>query len=106
VQAKIPPSKTWLWFIGALLANYLLMRFLFPGAAAPITVPYTLFKEEVGNGNVEAIYSQGGSITGRFAKPVTYPPAAEKSASPSGETETVGKKMPRQAAHRPRVGAA
>src|SRR6185295_6310700 len=74
LQAKMPPSKTWLWFVGALLANYLLMRFLFPDAAAPITVPYTLFKEEAGKGNVEAIYSQGGSISGRFAKPVTYPP--------------------------------
>jgi len=92
LQAKMPPSKTWLWFLGALLANYLLMRFLFPGAAAPTTVPYTLFKEEAGKGNVEAIYSQGGSITGRFVKPVTYPLAAEKSVSASGKTETAGKK--------------
>ncbi len=88
LQTKLPPSKTWLWFLGALLANYLLMRFLFPGAAAPITVPYTLFKEEVGKGNVEAIYSQGESISGRFAKPVTYPPAAEKSSSSSSDTKT------------------
>src|SRR5512139_3095468 len=42
LQAKMPPSKTWLWFVGALLANYLLMRFLFPVAEAPTTVPYTL----------------------------------------------------------------
>jgi cell division protease FtsH len=88
---KMPPSKTWLWFVGILLANYLLMRFLFPGAAAPVTVPYTLFKEEVSKGNVDAIYSQGESITGRFAKPVTYPPAAEKNAAPSGESKTVSK---------------
>ena len=65
-QAKMPPSKTWLWFVGILLANYLLMRLLMPSPEAPVTVPYTLFKEEVGKGNVEAIYSQGESITGRF----------------------------------------
>ena len=85
VQAKLPPSKTWLWFLGALLANYLLMRFLFPATAGPITVPYTLFKEEVGKGNVEAIYSRGESLTGRFVKPVTYPPADAKDAAPGGK---------------------
>ena len=85
--AKMPPSKTWLWFVGVLLANYLLVRFLMPSPEAPVTVPYTLFKEEVGKRNVEAIYSQGESITGRFAAPVTYPPAAEKSAAPSGEAK-------------------
>ncbi|MGH7874248.1 MAG: ATP-dependent zinc metalloprotease FtsH [Candidatus Binatia bacterium] len=84
---KMPPSKTWLWFLGALIANYLLMRFLIPSPEAPVTVPYTLFKEEAGKGNVESIYSQGESITGRFAKPVTYPPPAEKNAAPSGETK-------------------
>jgi len=51
-------------------------------------VPYTLFKEEVANGNVEAIHSQGEIITGRFKTPVTYPPAGEKSAAPSGESKT------------------
>jgi cell division protease FtsH len=84
-QAKVPPRQTWLWFLGVLLANYLLMRLLFPGAAASITVPYTLFKQEVGKSNVTAIYSRGESLTGRFAKPVTYPPADEKSAAPSSE---------------------
>jgi hypothetical protein len=33
------PSRTWLWFVGVFLAKYLLMRFLFPGAAAPVTYP-------------------------------------------------------------------
>src|SRR5687768_12189989 len=89
---KMPPSKTWLWFVGILLANYLLMRFLFPGAAAPVTVPYTLFKEEVSKGNVEAIHGQGEIITGRFVKPVSYPPAGEKSAAPSGEPKKANDK--------------
>jgi cell division protease FtsH len=87
-QAKVPPGRTWLWFLGILLANYLLMRFFLPSPDAPVTVPYTLFKEEVAKGNVEAIHSQGETITGRFKTPVTYPPAGEKSAAPSGESKT------------------
>ena len=74
-QAKIPPRKTWWWFLLALVANFLLMRVLIPGAEEPVTVPYTLFKEEVRKGNVQAIYSRGETITGRFKAPVTYPPA-------------------------------
>jgi cell division protease FtsH len=88
----MPPSKTWLWFVGILLANYLLVRFLFPGPDAPLTVPYTLFKEEVGKGNVEAIYSRGETITGRFAAPVTYPPPRDQSAASDSDAQGAGKK--------------
>jgi len=81
----MPPRRTWLWFVLILLANFLLTRFLMPGAEAPVTVPYTLFKEEVGKGNVQAIHSQGDTITGRFKAPVTYPPAsAQSTAAPKG----------------------
>jgi hypothetical protein len=63
-----------------------------PSPEAPITVPYTFFKEEVGKGNVEAIYSQGESITGRFKAPVTYPAADQKSAPPNGPRQPTEKK--------------
>ncbi len=56
-----------------------------PGPEAPVTVPYTLFKEEVGKGNVQAIYSRGDTLTGRFKAAVTYPPAGETTAAPKGE---------------------
>ena len=92
LQAKMPPGRTWLWLLGILLANYLLMRFLLPSPDAPVTVPYTFFKKEVANRNVEAIHSQGEIITGRFKVPVTYPPAAEKIAVPSGESKTASEK--------------
>jgi len=71
-QAKMPPRKTWLWFVVILLANFLLWKLLTPGAEAPVTVPYTLFKEEVRKANVEAIFSRGETITGRFKAPVTF----------------------------------
>jgi cell division protease FtsH len=91
-KATVPPGRTWLWFLGILLANYLLMRFFVPSPDAPVTVPYTLFKEQVGKGNVEAIHSQGEIITGRFKAPVTYPPAGEKSAAPNRESKKPGEK--------------
>ncbi|HEY1371990.1 MAG TPA: ATP-dependent zinc metalloprotease FtsH [Candidatus Binatia bacterium] len=81
----MPPGKTWLWLIAILAANYLIARLLLPGPEAPITVPYTLFKEEVGRGNVESIYSRGDSITGRFKKAVTYPPADKAKAAAAAE---------------------
>jgi cell division protease FtsH len=87
-QAKMPPRRTWLWFVLVLLANYFLVRLLMPSPGAPVTVPYTLFKEEVKKGNVTAIFSRGDTIRGRFAAPVTYPPAGEQSAAPRGEPHT------------------
>jgi cell division protease FtsH len=83
--AKMPPGKTWLWFLLILLANFVLSRFLVPSPEAPVTVPYTLFKEEVGKGNVEAIQAQGDAITGRFKAPVTYSPPGDKAAAPKSE---------------------
>ena len=87
-QPKMPPRRTWIWFVVVLLANFLLSRWLMPGPEAPVVVPYTLFKEEAGKGNVQAIHSQGETITGRFKAPVTYPAATETSAAaPKGEPQ-------------------
>ena len=93
-KAKMPPSTTWLWFLGALLANYLLVRLIFPNPDAPVTVPYTLFKAEVGKGNVAAIYSQGETITGRFKTPVTYSSTDKKAAAPRGEAQKATQPAP------------
>jgi cell division protease FtsH len=73
-QPKMPPRRTWLWFLLILAVNYLLVRSFFPSPSAPVKVPYTLFKQEVANNNVEAIYSRGETIMGRFVKPVKYTP--------------------------------
>jgi cell division protease FtsH len=77
-QTKLPPRKAWLLFVIILFANYLVMKVFFPGADTPITVPYTVFKQEVAKGNVKSIYSQGANIEGRFAAPVTWPPPTGK----------------------------
>ena len=91
-QATMPPRKTWLWFVVVIVANFLLVRLLLPGPEGPITVPYTLFKEEVRKGNVQAIHSQGDTITGRFKAPVTHPPASEKTAPPKSESPTASER--------------
>ena len=83
-QANMPPRRIWMAFLAALLANFLVMRLFFPGADT-ITVPYTAFKEQVAKRNVESIYSQGESIEGRFAAPVTWPPEKHGKA---GEEQT------------------
>ena len=82
--AKMPPRRTWLWFVLVLVANFFVARLLFPGAEGPATVPYTLFKEQVTKHNVQAVHSQGDVITGRFAAPVTYPPPGDPKAAPKG----------------------
>jgi cell division protease FtsH len=86
-QTTMPPRRTWLWFVLVVLANFFLVRLFMPTPGAPVTVPYTLFKEEVAKANVQAIHSQGDTITGRFKAPVTYPRAGDKGAAPGGEAQ-------------------
>ncbi len=96
VPAKMPPKRTWPWFLLVLFANFVVLRLLQPAGEESITVPYTLFKEEVRKGNVESIYSRGDTLTGRFKTPVTYPPAGEKSA-PGGERAIPSRGPPKTA---------
>jgi cell division protease FtsH len=70
---RVPPRRTWISFLLLLLVNVLVARMLFPSRAAPVKVPYTLFREQVTARNVQAIYSRGASITGRFNKAISYP---------------------------------
>lgn len=70
----MPPSRTWLWFLGLLLLNYFIAKSFFPGAGEPVKVPYTLFKDEVAKNNVKAIYTKGDLISGQFIREVTYRP--------------------------------
>ena len=88
----MPPRKMWLWFLFLLFTNYLLVRLLMPGAEDAITVPYTVFKDEVTKGNVQAIYSRGDTITGRFGTPITYPPPRDQGTVPSGDGKSKTKR--------------
>jgi cell division protease FtsH len=80
-QTGLPPRSSWLLFAVILFINYLLMRYLFPGPSEPVTIPYTVFKQEAAKGNVAAIYSRGTSIEGRLKAAVTWPPEGDTKAS-------------------------
>lgn len=71
-QPALPPRQNWLWFVAILLVNYLLVSYFF-SPDRPVTIPYTLFKEQVDADNVKKIYSRGETLTGQFAKAVDYP---------------------------------
>jgi cell division protease FtsH len=85
----MPPRRVWLWFGLILLLNFVISRVLYPGAEAPLTIPYTLFKTEVDKGNVAEIYSRGDAMTGRFKTPITYPSPEEKKASDASKASGV-----------------
>ncbi|WP_233146080.1 ATP-dependent zinc metalloprotease FtsH [Pigmentiphaga sp. NML080357] len=90
----MPPRRVWLIFLIVLLVNYFVARILSTGADEPVTIPYTVLKEEVAKGNVTAIYSQGERIEGRFVQAVTWPratteaPARAGSQAPQQRTST------------------
>ena len=67
-QQKMPPGRVWLWFGIALLLNYTIMSYLMPNPDAPVTVPYTLFREEVAKRNVESIYARGETMSSLVSK--------------------------------------
>src|SRR6476646_2982904 len=65
-KSKMPPRKTWLWFVLVLLANFLLVRLLVPGPKAPVTVPYTLFQDEATPRTVASLFTRGEPLPGRI----------------------------------------
>lgn len=85
-QQQMPSRRAWVVFLAILLVNVWLVRTIFPSESV-VTVPYTLFKEEVARRNVSAIYSRGASITGRFIAPVTYPRDTTASTPPGPVTD-------------------
>lgn len=86
--SQMPPRKTWLLWAAILLGNYLLVRLFVPNPAEPIAVPYTLFKEQVAKRNVDAIYSQGESVSGRFKTAVIPPNGENPKAAPQQDKQT------------------
>lgn len=81
----LPPRNAWLLFLVVLIVNYLVVNFFYASREEPITIPYTLFKEEVGRNNVKAIYSKGQSLEGTFHEPVTWP---REAGTPAGQPRT------------------
>src|SRR5438046_8322668 len=72
-KRRLRPQPWWLIFVVFLVANYVVTGVLFPEPPW-ITIPYTFFKKQVAEGNVEGVTSLGDWIEVRFKTDVTYPP--------------------------------
>ena len=55
-------GSPWLWLAVLVLANYLVISLFFPTGGRQAEVSYTFFREQVREGNVAEIYSQGDSV--------------------------------------------
>jgi cell division protease FtsH len=74
-RPNFPRIPGWIWWvilIGLIVWNVFLFR---PTSQPEVTIPYSVFLSEVTGGNVSSVDISGSSITGKFIKPVTYPPA-------------------------------
>jgi cell division protease FtsH len=63
------------------VANAAIVPYIAPDTAERITVPYSVFKEQVQAGNVTEITSSGEAIQGDFKAPFTYTPSEGKPAT-------------------------
>jgi len=90
-EMNLPGRRSWLVFVVILLVNYFLVRSLFPAPGDPLTIPYTIFKEQASKGNVASIYSRGTSVEGRLKAPITWP-VDEKSAKADAPAGTFAPK--------------
>ena len=79
--------RFWITLVIIALINYLLVPILFPDPADRITIPYTVFKQQVQAGNVAEITSRGDAVQGVFKSPVADP------APPSGQTPRTSTKF-------------
>ena len=68
----------WRWALYALVLlalNYSLVAMFVPGQSTQrVSIPYTLFSQQVQAGNVASISPQGDTIQGQFKQPVSYTP--------------------------------
>ena len=67
----------WLWVFVIIMINAILLRRYFTAEEAPVSVPYSLFRTEVGKGNVSAVEVKGERISGVFEKAVAYVASVE-----------------------------
>ena len=84
-----------MWFLLILLVNFLAVRYFLPHSESPVTVPYTLFREQVTKKNVAAIFSRGERITGHFRAAITYrTPSDSASGKPPSKVMSFGTTLP------------
>src|SRR5215213_837214 len=70
---KRPRMQVLLLVLALLAANYLFVAIFAPGNPEPVRIPYSpVFLDQVRDGNVERISTQGTTVDGKFKKEVSY----------------------------------
>src|SRR5215208_4680408 len=70
---KRPRMQVLLLVLALLAANYLFVAIFAPGEPEPVRIPYSpVFLDQVRDGNVERISTQGATVDGKFKKEFTY----------------------------------
>src|SRR5215207_8118238 len=70
---KRPRMQILLLVLGLLAANYLFVAIFAPGDPDPVRIPYSpVFLDQVRDGNVERISTQGPTVDGKFKKEFKY----------------------------------
>src|SRR3954452_15637272 len=66
--------RFWMVVVIALVINYANVALFASGKEHSVTIPYSpAFLEQVQNGNVKRVATQGATVDGEFKKPVRYP---------------------------------
>ena len=72
--------------LGLLVLNYVIMALFAPGKEPSVTIPYNpTFLQQVDQGNVARVKTEGASVTGEFKKEIRYP---DDKAEPSKNFDT------------------
>ena len=70
---KRPRMQILLLILGLLAANYLFVAIFAPGGPEPVRIPYSpTFLQQVRDGNVERVSTQGETVDGKFKKDFKY----------------------------------
>src|SRR5215212_3640935 len=70
---RTPRMRILLIVVGLLAANYLFVALLAPGKVEPVRIPYSpTFLEQVRDGNVDRVSTQGATVDGQFKKEFKY----------------------------------
>ena len=74
---RMPGGSRFWWILIALLALNWFVVSLIPDRESRVSVPYTVFREQVSAGNVAEVTSRGDTIQGTFTNEVTYPTGSD-----------------------------
>jgi len=97
-KSRLGPAW-WLVLLLVLIVNYMLSGGFSPEPPS-ITIPYTVFKQQLAAGNVDVVTSVGDSLQGSFKTEVTYPTVeAEPPSGGRSPSPLAAKPKPQTALH-------